>query len=81
MGETTPFDGYTLFQPLRSRSVYLVDMKGGLAHRWQTEYLPGQSVYMVENGHLLRAARRRRQRFRPRPNRRECHARARRSQR
>ncbi len=56
-GETIPFDGYTLFQPLRSRSVYLVDMKGGLAHRWQTEYLPGQSVYMVENGHLLRAAR------------------------
>jgi hypothetical protein len=56
-GETNPFDGYTLFQPLRSRSVYLVDLNGGLAHRWQTRYLPGQSVYMLENGHLLRAAR------------------------
>lgn len=57
VGDSIPFDGYTLFQPLRSRSVYLVDMDGGLAHRWQTQYLPGQSVYMLENGHLLRAAR------------------------
>jgi hypothetical protein len=56
-GEAHPFEGYTLFQPLRSRSVYLVDMDGALAHSWQTEYLPGQSVYMLENGHLLRAAR------------------------
>ena len=32
-------------------------MRGELAHRWQTQYLPGQSVYMLENGHLLRAAR------------------------
>lgn len=57
VGETESFDGYTLFQPLRSRSVYLVDMKGELAHKWQTEYLPGNSVYMLDNGHLLRAAR------------------------
>ena len=56
-GETTPFDGYTLFQPLRSTNVYLVDMDGNLAHKWETEYNPGQSVYMLENGNLLRTAR------------------------
>ena len=27
-GEATPFDGYTLFHPLTSTSVYLVDMNG-----------------------------------------------------
>jgi len=56
-GETTAFDGYTLFQPMHSTSIYLVDMDGELVHRWETEYNPGQSVYMLENGNLLRAAR------------------------
>jgi hypothetical protein len=56
-GEATAFDGYTLFHPLHSTNVYLVDMDGNLAHKWETEYNPGQSVYMLDNGHLLRAAR------------------------
>jgi len=56
-GETTPFDGYTLFQPMHSTSIYLVDMDGELVHQWETEYNPGQSVYMLESGNLLRAAR------------------------
>lgn len=56
-GEPTPFDGYTLFQPMRSTSVYLVDMDGELIHQWETDYNPGQSVYLLDNGNLLRAAR------------------------
>ncbi len=56
-GEATAFDGYTLFHPLHSTNVYLVDMDGHLAHMWETEYNPGQSVYMLDNGNLLRAAR------------------------
>ncbi len=56
-GESTPFTGYTLFHPLRSTNVYLVDMDGNLAHKWETDYHPAQSVYMLDNGHLLRAAR------------------------
>ena len=55
-GEAAPFAGYTLFQPLESTSVYLVDMNGELVHTWATEYNTGQSVYLLENGHLLRAA-------------------------
>ncbi len=56
-GAETPFPGYTLFQPLRSTSVYLVDMDGELAHRWETEYNPGHAVYFLPSGNLLRAAR------------------------
>jgi len=56
-GETTPFPGYTLFHPLKSKSVYLVDMDGELAHQWRTDYNPGHSLYMLPNGHLLRASR------------------------
>ncbi len=56
-GETTPFDGYTLFQPMHSTSIYLVDMDGEPVHEWETDYNPGQSVYLLDNGNLLRAAR------------------------
>ncbi len=56
-GEATPFPGYTLFHPLKSTSVYLVDMDGELVHRWETEYNTGQSVYLLANGNLLRASR------------------------
>ena len=55
-GESTPFDGYTLFQPLRSTTVYLVDMDGEAVHTWETEY-NGGSVYMLDNGNILREAR------------------------
>ncbi len=54
-GEATPHEGYTLFNPLRSTSVYLVDMQGELVHRWKTEYNTGQSVYLLENGNLLKS--------------------------
>lgn len=56
-GESTPYSGYTLFHPLKSTSVYLVDMNGELAHKWETEYNTGQSVYMLPSGNLLRASR------------------------
>ena len=55
-GEATPFDGYTLFQPLRSTTVYLVDMEGETVHTWETEY-NGGSVYMLDNGNIIREVR------------------------
>jgi len=48
------FNGYTLFAPLRSMATYLIDNDGKLVHSWQSNYLPGNSVYLLENGHLLR---------------------------
>jgi hypothetical protein len=50
------FPGYTLFSPLQSRMTYLIDNKGRLIHTWHSQYHPGLSVYLLENGDLLRTA-------------------------
>jgi hypothetical protein len=49
------FVGYTLFAPLRSTTTYLIDMQGHLVHSWQSDAPPGNAVYLLENGHLLRS--------------------------
>ena len=50
------FPGYTLFSPLQSRMTYLIDNQGRLVHTWHSQYSPGHSVYLLENGELLRPA-------------------------
>ncbi len=50
------FEGYTLFAPLTSTTTYLIDMRGNVVHEWKGEYPPGQAVYLLENGHLLKTA-------------------------
>jgi hypothetical protein len=50
------FDGYTLFTPLHSTTTYLVDMAGKVVNTWKDQYTPGQSVYLLNNGHILRCA-------------------------
>ena len=52
-----PAPGYTLFAPLRSTTTYLVDLEGKVAHQWESETPPGQSVYLLEDGSLLRTGR------------------------
>lgn len=52
-----PFKGYTLFNPLHSRITYLINNQGDVVHTWTSRNLPGLSVYLLENGNLLRAAR------------------------
>lgn len=52
--EPGAFVGYTLFAPQNGRSTYLVDMEGRVVHRWRGESAPGESVYLLDNGHLLR---------------------------
>jgi len=47
------FDGYTLFAPLSTNTVYLIDMLGREVHSWETEHTPGNSVYLLEDGTLL----------------------------
>jgi hypothetical protein len=51
------FDGYTLFAPLNSTTTYLIDMKGEVAHSWPSEYVPGQAVYLLDDGSVLRCGR------------------------
>jgi len=45
-------DGYTLFSP--NQETYLIDNCGKLIHSWQSNYMPGNSVYLLENGDLIR---------------------------
>ena len=49
------FDGYTLFSP--NENTYLIDNCGKLIHSWQGNYNPGNSVYLLEDGNLLRTCR------------------------
>jgi hypothetical protein len=49
--------GWTLFSPLKSNAVYLVNERGELMHTWDAGCKPGNSVYLLEDGSLLRATR------------------------
>ncbi|MCB9595138.1 MAG: aryl-sulfate sulfotransferase [Sandaracinaceae bacterium] len=46
--------GYTLLSPIGTRATYLVDLDGRLVHQWTHALPPGQSVYLLEDGRLLR---------------------------
>lgn len=48
--------GYTLFAPLFSKDTYLIDGKGNVVHIWNSQYPPANSVYLLENGNLLRTS-------------------------
>ena len=47
--------GYTLFAPNSSRNTYLIDNCGYLIHEWENENFPELSVYLLEDGSLLKA--------------------------
>jgi len=49
------YNGYTLFS--NNTVTYLIDNCGFVVNSWQSEYRPGVSVYLLENGNLLRTAR------------------------
>jgi len=47
--------GYTLLSPMQSTSTYLINNDGRVVHKWSnSKYTPGRSVYLLQNGHLLR---------------------------
>jgi len=48
------FDGYTLFAPIKSETTYLINNCGEKVHSWTSQYQPGLSCYLMENGALLR---------------------------
>jgi len=47
------YDGYTLFAPKHNTITYLINNEGRVINSWESDYEPGQSVYLLENGHLL----------------------------
>ncbi len=48
------FNGYTLFSPITSKTTFLIDIEGKIVHMWESDCEPGQAVYLLRNGHLLR---------------------------
>lgn len=53
--EATPL--YTLISPLTSTSSYLIDGRGRVVNEWRSDFFPGASSYLLDNGHLLRTGR------------------------
>ena len=53
LNEEDSFQGYTLFAPIQYTTTYLISNEGLLIHSWESDYQPGNSVYLLENGRLL----------------------------
>ncbi len=50
------WQGYTLLAPKQYTATYLINNDGRLIHRWsRSTFPPGQSVYLLPNGNLLRS--------------------------
>lgn len=45
--------GVTLIVRLRGKAAYLVGMNGEVLHEWHFPLVPGNNVYLMENGNLL----------------------------
>lgn len=54
MNTADSYDGYTLFAAIGSKTTYLIDNCGEEIHSWTSLYRPALSVYLLENGNLLR---------------------------
>jgi len=52
--DMTGSDGYTLFAPMDSGTTYLIDNYGRVVHTWESQFTPNLSVYLLENGNLVR---------------------------
>jgi hypothetical protein len=46
--------GAILYAPLGETTTYLIDEVGEILHTWESAYRPGNAVYLLENGHILR---------------------------
>lgn len=54
INEPSALNGYTLFG--NNEKTYLIDNCGFLVNSWESDYNPGLSMYLLENGNLLRTA-------------------------
>ncbi len=57
LNDSASYNGYTLIAPTGSTSDYLIDNCGYEINRWTSNYVHGESSYLLENGNLLRTAR------------------------
>jgi len=56
VNDSAAYSGYTLFAPNLSTVTFLIDNNGRQVHAWKSDYQPGQAVYLLGNGYLLRTA-------------------------
>lgn len=54
--DVLPCEGYNLFNPIQSTNTTLMDNHGTIVNTWSSPYRSGQSVYLLDNGSLLRTA-------------------------
>lgn len=54
--EEAAYEGYTLLTPNSSMKSYLINNCGEVVNEWESEYRPGLSSYLLEDGSLLRTA-------------------------
>jgi Arylsulfotransferase (ASST) len=54
LNDARAFRGYTLFSPLNSTKVFLINMEGKVARTWEGASTPASCAVILENGHLLR---------------------------
>lgn len=57
LNDSEAYNGYTLFAPVSSPYTYLIDNCGKVVNQWTGTANPGLSVYLLENGNLLRTTR------------------------
>ena len=57
VNEPGAFPGYTLFGPINSKTIRLVDMEGHEVHSWECDSAPGAWSYLLDDGTLLRCGR------------------------
>jgi len=57
LNDSASYNGYTLIAPTGSSSDYLIDNCGYVVKSWTSNYIHGESSYLLENGNLLRTAR------------------------
>jgi hypothetical protein len=48
------YEGYTLFAPQASDVTFLINNSGDIVHIWNSAYHIAKSVYLLENGNILR---------------------------
>ena len=60
---TPDAEGLNLYAPLRSTTTYLMDEGGEIVYTWNSAYRPGNAVYLLEDGNLLRTGNTRSQGF------------------
>lgn len=56
INDSSSYNGYTLFTPKSSKNTYLINNDGLLINKWESDYIPTMTVYMLENGNLLRSS-------------------------